>query len=101
MTVKTILTVSVLTLTLAGAAYADYDGNSFRNDDAIHCGSTVGQMLSLDAAKNKAMEMGYQVHSIEKDDGCYELEAINKQGQRLELYMNPVTGQITKAEDKS
>lgn len=100
MTIKTILATTVLSLTLIGTAYADDHGRTADGDD-MACGNTTGQWMSKDTARARAAEQGYDVRRIKREDGCYELYALNKQGQRLELYMNPVSGNIIKSKPKS
>jgi hypothetical protein len=41
---------------------------------------------------------GYQVREIERDDGCYEVEARHQSGERVELYVNPRTLEIVKTD---
>ncbi|PLX42333.1 MAG: PepSY domain-containing protein [Hyphomicrobiales bacterium] len=97
MQLKPLLTAAALTLTLVGTAQASDDdkmGNA-------KCGNTSGQWMSVEAAKGKAAEMGLQVRRIKREDGCYELYAINAEGRRQELYMNPVSGKIVKSKSKS
>ena len=65
------------------------------------CNAGKGEWMSLDAIKTKAVELGYDVRRIKKEDGCYEVYAIDKKGALLELYMNPVTGEIVKTKNKS
>jgi hypothetical protein len=36
----------------------------------------------------------------ESEDGRYEVKATDKQGTRIELYVNPVTGEILKPEEE-
>ncbi len=70
------------------------------SDEADGCGGAPrDQWMSVDAAKAKGIEMGYEVRKVKEEDGCYELYAIDKKGARAELYMNPVTGQIVRSKD--
>jgi hypothetical protein len=83
-----LLAVTALTLTLAASASAFAD-------DGAACGSAApNQWLSQDAITAKAVELGYQVRRVKIDDGCYEVYGIDKNGAKVELYMNPVTGAI-------
>lgn len=38
---------------------------------------------------------GYQVRNIKTDSRGYELYAIDKDGNRIEVYLDPTTGEIT------
>ncbi|MEH6452351.1 MAG: PepSY domain-containing protein [Psychromonas sp.] len=37
----------------------------------------------------------------ESSHGCYEIYGYNKEGQKVEIYFHPVTGEIVKQRDKS
>lgn len=64
---------------------------------AADCGSTANdQWMSEEALKAKAAEMGFDVRSIDEEDGCYEVYAMNATGERVEVYFNPVTAEIVK-----
>ena len=65
------------------------------------CFTEKGKWMELDAVRAKLTEMGYDVRKIETDDGCYEAYALDKEGRRVEIYMNPVTGDIVKTKPKS
>lgn len=36
-------------------------------------------------------QQGWQIEKIEVDDGCYEVEARDKEGWKVESYFHPVT----------
>lgn len=44
-----------------------------------------------DAAKAKATELGYTVSKVKEEDACWEVYAKDAQGQRFELFFNPVS----------
>lgn len=72
---------------------------AYASDDA-DCGNTPrDQWMTMDAAKAKGVEMGYEVRKVEADDGCYELKVIDKNGARAELYLHPVTGAVVQPKD--
>ncbi|MCR5856531.1 PepSY domain-containing protein [Mesorhizobium sp. J428] len=52
---------------------------------------------SLAEIEAKATEMGYKVREIDIEDGCYEIYAIDKDGKRVEAYLNPVTAEVVEA----
>jgi hypothetical protein len=52
------------------------------------------QYLSLEALKAKAVEQGYQIRSGEIRKACAELYALDKNGKRAELFLDPTTGEI-------
>ena len=50
--------------------------------------------LTSDAIKAKVEQKGYTVQRIDTDDGCYEIHATGKNGERIELTMHPLTGAV-------
>lgn len=93
---RKIIAITAASLMIAGTLPAH------ASSDDVSCGrQTGGQQLSIKDVTAKVTEMGYDVRKVERDDGCYEVYAIDKNGARLELKMHPVTGQIVKTERKS
>ncbi len=88
-----ILVISSMVLVFGTPAFASEGDES--------CGNTSGEWMSKDAVKAKTAEQGYEVRRIKREDGCYEAYAITKDGARVELYINPVTGVIVKTKNKS
>jgi hypothetical protein len=87
------LPIAALVLALAAAAPALAE-----NKDS--CGdSPRDQWLTQDAIKAKAEGLGYQVRQVKVENGCYELYAIDKNGAKIERYLNPVTGEPVNVED--
>ncbi len=83
-----VLALTALTLTLANSVSA------FASDDAACGNAAPDQWMSQDAIKAKATDLGYEVRRVKVEDGCYEVYGIDKNGAKVELYMNPVTGTI-------
>lgn len=69
--------------------------------DDVSCGQDKGQWMSKEQVSAKVTEMGYNVRRVKTEDGCYELYVLDKDGNKSELYMNPVTGDIVKTKNKS
>jgi len=88
-----ILVISSMVLVFSSPAFASEGDES--------CGATSGEWMSQDAVKAKVSEKGYEVRRLKREDGCYEAYAITKDGARVELYINPVTGMIVKSKNKS
>jgi hypothetical protein len=85
---------------LALTAALGLSGYALASDD-IHFGAAAtGKWLSEETIKTKLAELGYAVREIESEDGRYEVTATDKQGARIELYVNPVTGEILKPEEE-
>lgn len=52
--------------------------------------------MSLKDIEAKATGMGYKVRQVKIEDGCYEIYALDKDGNRVEAYLNPVTAEVVK-----
>jgi hypothetical protein len=66
------------------------------------CGNAPqSSWLSLADVEAKATAMGYKVRQVKIEDGCYEIYALDKDGKRVEAYLNPVTAEVveTKIDD--
>jgi len=51
--------------------------------------------MSEDAIKAKITALGYQkIRSFKTTESCYEIYASNKEDKLVEVYFNPVTGEI-------
>ena len=84
----TFATLGLTTLGMSVPVYASDD------DD---CGYVErSQWMSEEELRGKATRMGYNVRKIEVDDGCYEVYATDSKGQRVEVYMHPVSGDVVK-----
>ncbi|HNP35275.1 MAG TPA: PepSY domain-containing protein [Woeseiaceae bacterium] len=46
---------------------------------------------SPDVLEERLVEKGWEVRRIKVDGGCYEVYAIDENGQRVEVYFHPVT----------
>jgi hypothetical protein len=87
------LPLAALVLALAAAIPA-------RAEDKAGCGDVPrDQWLTQDAIKAKAEGLGFQVRQVKVENGCYELYAIDKNGAKIERYLNPVTGEPVNIED--
>jgi hypothetical protein len=90
---KTALAAAALSIVLAPAGVA-------LADDDTDCGkSPRDQWMSEDDIETRATELGYDVRSVDTEDGCYEVYAVDANGARLELYLNPVTGALVSSKD--
>ena len=55
--------------------------------------------MSEDAIKAKIAALGYQkIRSFKVTDTCYEIYGSNKEDKLVEVYFNPVTGEIVPPE---
>jgi hypothetical protein len=46
----------------------------------------------------KYAEKGYNVKRIKVENGCYEVKALNANGARVEIVVDPMTGEVIKTE---
>ncbi|MCC6780164.1 MAG: PepSY domain-containing protein [Hyphomicrobiales bacterium] len=79
----TLLTVAA-SISFAAAAQAD------RLKCPAHPRS---EWLSIDAAIRKAEALGYRVRSAKPDDGCWEIKGYDRNGSKVELNLDPVSGE--------
>ena len=61
------------------------------------CGNAPqAEWMSIADLQAKAAAMGYKVRQVKIEDGCYEIYALDKDGDRVEAYLNPVTAEVVK-----
>jgi hypothetical protein len=66
------------------------------SDDA-RCGNTPrSQWLPEATIISKVTDLGYAITKVKTDDGCYEIKATDKNGAKVELYVDPATGEVVK-----
>jgi hypothetical protein len=46
--------------------------------------------------QSQGVELGYEVRKIEAEKGCYEVKATDKNGAKIELLVQPDTGEVIK-----
>jgi hypothetical protein len=52
------------------------------------------QWLSLETLQSKVEALGYKVQKAKLKNGCGELYALDKSGNRVELFADPTNGEI-------
>lgn len=72
--------VIVISLGASGAAMAEDD-----------CRSPMSAWQSRDAATARATALGIEVARLRIDDGCYEIRGRDRDGNRVELKLDPAT----------
>lgn len=77
-------------LALAAAACGSSDPNCTTEDRSA--------WMSEDAMKARVTEMGYKTDVFKVAGNCYEIYGTDKEGRPVEVYFNPVTGDIVKSE---
>ncbi|HRP95276.1 MAG TPA: PepSY domain-containing protein [Rhodocyclaceae bacterium] len=64
--------------------------------------STRQQWLSLTEIQQRLEAAGYRdIDKIEREDDYYEVKGIDPDGRRVELKLDPVSGEVTKSEAKN
>ena len=88
---KTALAAIALTLAATAPAFAD---------DDMRCTSEPrASWISADAARAAAAKHGYDTYKVEADDGCYEIDARDKSGRKVDILLHPITGAVVHVED--
>ncbi len=82
-----ILATSLLALTgLSSVAHAD--------NDHRRCGNVpIADWMSETELRNRIAPLGLEIRNVDIDDGCYEVEARNRDGRKIEIGFNPQTGE--------
>lgn len=53
------------------------------------------QWMTEEAITKAVTEQGYEVKNVKAEDGCWEVKG-TKDGQRVEAYFDPVSGELVK-----
>lgn len=53
--------------------------------------------MKVEDFKKMATEHGYKIRKFKQPGSCYEIYGTNKEGQKVEIYFNPVDGSIVKS----
>ncbi|OHV81798.1 PepSY domain-containing protein [Ensifer sp. LCM 4579] len=79
-------------LALPGSAFAD-------DDDAVCTKEPKSAWMKPEEAASKLQEAGYSdVRTVKVAGTCYEIYAFTTKHERAEVYMNPVSAEIVRAE---
>lgn len=82
-----VLSIAVALLGFASAAQADTWGRPCTS-------APQNKWLSLAALQKKVEAQGYKVQKAKMKDTCGELYTLDKQGNRVELFVDPTSGRI-------
>jgi hypothetical protein len=52
--------------------------------------------LTKDQLRAKLSAMGHAKPFLAVEDGCYEAKVVTAEGKRLEIYIDPVSGEVVK-----
>lgn len=89
---KLALSITCLSLMLSSPALA--------TDSSIDCGKGEGKWITQEEAQDKASALGYDVRKVKVENGCYEIYAISSEDKKVEIFMNPVSGEVVTVKDK-
>ncbi|WP_153163634.1 PepSY domain-containing protein [Zoogloea sp. 1C4] len=63
--------------------------------------TATSNWMSIKDVLNKLEAVGYRdFREVDRDDNLYEVKAVDPQGQRVELDVDPITGQVLRVEVK-
>ena len=88
---KRTLLATAVALTIIGA------GMAIASDDD-RCNAPMAEWQPVAVLQQKLEADGWQVRRIKTDDGCYEADAIDDKGRRVEAYFDPKTFDMVKME---
>ena len=60
----------------------------------------AGEGLSLGEIEGKLQTMGYQVRELERKRNCWEFEATDANGAKVEGYLDPRTGELIRGGER-
>lgn len=84
---KSLLLVSTVLL-LGSVSYAKKDCTTEPKE----------KWMKVEDFKSKMESEGYKIRKFKTPGTCYEIYGTNKQGQKVEIYFNPVDASIVKSE---
>ena len=102
MSFKTQILMAPAALLVAAAAWTGAAGGALADNEDLKCTAAAqSSWMSEDATKDFLTKQGYkEVRSIEATDGhCYEVYAVDAQGEKVELYLDPTNGNVVAKED--
>ena len=68
--------------------------------DDPRCGNVpIDRWMSEQQIRERASGLGFEVREVEVDDGCYEVEARDRDGRWLEVRFHPQTGEQVSIDD--
>ena len=86
-----LLSAAIVTTFLAAPAFAS----------GVQCDSPAqDQWMSQADLTAMYTEKGYAVKNFKVEDGCYEIYALDANGARIELLVDPVTGTLVGTENE-
>lgn len=87
--------IAIALLLISGAL----SSAAFASGDVECTGGPRESWQSEDQIGEAARALGYEVRRVKKDDSCYEVYAVSSEGENVELYFDPVTGELVGQDD--
>jgi hypothetical protein len=72
---------------------------SARADVACLAASNTQFMMSIEKAIEKAESFGYTVWKTKRSKGCWEIEGFDRNGAKIELRIDPASGDVVRSRD--
>lgn len=85
------LLIAIGLLSVATPAFAESDDGCTK--------APKEQWLSSDQIKAKLGEQGYSITKVETEDACAEAKGTDKDGKKVELYVDPATARVVEKDD--
>tara|TARA_R110000787_G_scaffold63679_11_gene144054 strand:- start:145871 stop:146158 length:288 start_codon:yes stop_codon:yes gene_type:complete len=82
---KNIIIASIASVVFALSAVSAQADQDYGN----RCNAPMAEWQPRENLQQKLEAEGWQVKRIKTDDGCYEVYAIDKDGNRIEAYFDP------------
>jgi hypothetical protein len=85
---------------VAAGALTTATASAHASDD--HCRYVPrAEWRSKEDAVAAVKSKGYDIREIEIDDGCYEVKAFGKSGERVKLYLDPASLVVVRSRNRS
>ena len=91
-----ILAIALTTATFGGTAFA-----VSASDSANRSNAATDSWLTMPAIHAKVVAAGFNdIYEIEREYNGYEVKAIGPHGERIKLFVDPVTGEVLQSRSK-
>lgn len=85
---------NIATLPLVVLCMSATAGLAIASDDESHMNAPGDNWLTIPQITEKLAAEGYDVRDVEVEDGQYEVYALDSSGNRIEAYVDPLTGTL-------
>ena len=89
------MSMVVATALLATVTFADAKAS----EEAYCEESDKSTWMTDEAVQAKYEALGYDVRDVDVEHGCLEIKGFDKDGNRVELYLDPVSGDLVKSKE--